>query len=190
MENETKISSPLSATAKTTSSPENGSAALEKFSSLGTKKLIITAVTIVIVATSVAFLFSQKSLLHKGPQKVAAPTTRGGVPVQDFGQKAPDVFIKNIPLPEGSSFSQSYSLAYKEQKQYTVVFDSGRSVQENYNLYSSFLKKEKWYISSSKNDAAVSYLYGVYMTDTINITISQLSSGTSKSQVSITFTKK
>lgn len=187
MENETTTPS----TASVPSSKESVFGGVSSASStVPTKKVGLLALGIIFILVCMVVVIKRGSLSRTVTVPAATSTPKSSAPRKDFGQKVPDTFVKNIPLPEGATFTQSYSLEYPEQKQYTIVFGSTKTVQENYKVYASFLKNEKWYISNSQEGAQVSSLYAIYMTDTINITINESVSSSTKSQVSISLLKK
>ena len=109
----------------------------------------------------------------------------------DFGTAVPDDFPTNIPLEAGVMLDQSYRLDYPDQKQLTAVFVSKETMKKNYDMYSDFLKKEKWSIRNAYESEGISSLYAMKENSEINITLSgSASDGAGKSQVSISVLKK
>ncbi len=110
---------------------------------------------------------------------------------KDFGTTTPEDFPSNIPIEKDTKVEQSYSLNYAGQKQLTIVFQSNKTVEENYRIYTEFFKKQNWSISNKYENPQVSSLYGVKENNDINVTISEIVSDISvKSQVSISVLKK
>lgn len=109
----------------------------------------------------------------------------------DFGTTTPGDFITDIPLEDGIEFSQSYSLEYPEQQQFTVVFDSTKSITENYSLYFNFMNEKGWGIMNGYESENVSSLYAQKDGVDINVTIAGNSTSSStQSHVSISILKK
>ena len=111
---------------------------------------------------------------------------------EDFGQAVPPNFPTDIPIEAGAQVEQSYGLNEQTgSEQLTIVFVSGKSVKENYDLYLSFLKDGEWDVLNTHEDPALSALYGTKEQYDINVTISEYSSsGIVASQVSISVLKK
>lgn len=109
----------------------------------------------------------------------------------DFGTSTPSDFPNDIPLENGAKVEQSFSLNYSKEKQLTMVFLSTKTVKENYDTYSSLLKKQNWTISNKLESKKLSSLYGLKEGNEINVTISENTSTSSiKSQVSVSVLKK
>jgi hypothetical protein len=167
------------------------------------KKLAIVVLIILVILGIALFLFVNKgNFLNKKNEVIKAVTATSsaaranlqvpGPAKKSFGQKLPDDFPASIPVPQGIDLSQSYSLDYSNasssKSQLTVVFGSKKTVKENYNSYSTFLKKDGWNIISLNASTTISSLYANKTNQDINITISQESdsSTTTVSLVSIT----
>ena len=120
------------------------------------------------------------------------PAPAKDVQREDFGQVVPPNFPTDIPIEAGAQVEQSYGLNEQTgSEQLTVVFVSGKSVKENYDLYLSFLKDGEWDVLNTHEDPALSALYGTKEQYDINVTISEYSSsGIVASQVSISVLKK
>jgi hypothetical protein len=181
------------------------------------KKLVTIVFIVVFFLGIFVFLFVNKDnyFPHKEIKEVkvtkvvTATSSVARVSVQvpgpaktSFGQKLPNGFPTSIPVPQGIDLSQSYSLDYSNasssKSQLTVVFGSKKTVKENYNSYSAFLKKDGWNIVSVNASTTISSLYATksnFATKSkqdINITISQESnfSTTTVSLVSVTVFNK
>ena len=120
------------------------------------------------------------------------PAPAKDVQREDFGQAVPPNFPTDIPIEAGAQVEQSYGLNEQTgSEQLTVVFVSGKSVKENYELYLSFLQEGEWNVLNIHEDPALSALYGTKAQHDINVTISEYSSsGIAASQVSISVLKK
>jgi hypothetical protein len=69
-------------------------------------------------------------------------------------------FPVNIPIEQGMQANKSYSLNVAKQKQLSIVFKSVKSVEENYLLYSNFLKEQSWEIANVFENAELSSING------------------------------
>jgi hypothetical protein len=170
------------------------------------KKIVLVITVLVILGIAVLLFIYKGTYLLKDSQiteGVNATSSQAFEPVkQSFTQKLPDGFPTGIPLPQGVNLSQSYSLDYSNasssKKQFTVVFGSKKTIEENYNTYSAFLKKDEWNIISENASTSISSLYATkadfaaQSKQDINITISNESdlSTTTVSLVSITILNK
>lgn len=156
------------------------------------RKLAIIGISIAVVVGIVVFaVYKQKGRQGATPVAEKITTTTTEPKRTDFGTKIPTDFPTDIPVENGVKVEQSYSLNYVGQKQLTIVFQSTKTVKENYALYTDFLNKHNWSISNKYESAKVSSLYGTKGNNDINVTISENTSGTFiKSQVSISVLKK
>lgn len=157
------------------------------------KKTALVIVSIIIVVGLGVFAVKQKSGQVLAPVvKETATTTETQVPTKtDFGTNIPTDFPTDIPVEKGATFGQSYSLNYVGQKQLTIVFQSTKTVKENYSLYADFLVKQGWNISNKYESAKLSSLYGIKGSSDINVTINEnITASSTKSQVSISVLKK
>lgn len=156
------------------------------------KRIILAVVGIVIVVGLGVFAIYKQNrsgvIAPVAEQKVAnTPEPQK----TDFGTSMPTDFPTDIPVEKGIKFEQSYGLNYAGQKQLTIVFQSTKTVKENYALYSEFLKKNNWNISNKYESPKLSSLYGAKENNDINVTISENSTTPSvKSQVSVSILKK
>jgi hypothetical protein len=131
------------------------------------KKIVLVVTVLVVLGIAVPLFIYKGTYLLKDSQVnkgVNATSSQAFEPVkQSFIQKIPDGFPTSIPLPQGVDLSQSYSLDYSNasssKKQLTVVFGSKKTVKENYNTYSAFLKKDEWNMISENASTSISSLY-------------------------------
>lgn len=109
----------------------------------------------------------------------------------EFGAQLPAGFLANIPLEAKIALTQSYGLDYGTQKQLTAVFDSSKTVTQNYTIYEKFLKTDDWTLQNVHQEQHIASLYGTKENSDINITISDFyATSTVKSQVSISILDK
>jgi len=164
-------------------------------------KIIIPIIIILIVAAGFGIYLFQKNkkiIPVSSPQNIEQPAAEKSQPQDsqepqktDFGTDVPTDFPTDIPIESGAKVQQSYGLNYAGQNQLSIVFLSAKTVQENYLVYSDFLKKQNWNILNTYDKPALSSLYGTKENNEINITISENTSDAfAKSQVSISVLKK
>lgn len=153
--------------------------------------VLVVAVVVALIVMSVVFY------IHKNPENVLTALlerqtiTQSEPKKTDFGANVPADFPAGIPLEEESKIEQNYGLNYVDQKQFTIVFLSAKTVKENYALYADFLEKQNWIISNKYENAGLSSLYGTKGNNDINVTMNENTSTTSvKSQVSISVLNK
>jgi len=153
------------------------------------RKLILIATSVIVITGVGLFTWGIQKDNQNFKQQTVTPTQE---PQKiEFGTKIPTDFPTDIPVEQGVTVEQSYSLNYVGQKQLTIVFPSSKTVEENYALYADFLKNKNWNISNKYESMKVSSLYGTKESNDINVTISDNTSNPSvKSQVSISVLKK
>ncbi len=95
----------------------------------------------------------------------------------EFAERFPTDFPADIPVEKDVKFTQSYTLDYPGQKQLTVVFDSAKTIKENYTFYQDFLEKNDWNIINSSEDGEISFLYGTKESMDMNVTITPITPG-------------
>lgn len=163
---------------------------IESATSNKKKILTVIAMAAVLVVAIGMFVVLQKIKIPVQPI-TQIEQTQPEPQKTDFGINMPTDFPSDIPVEKGVKVEQSYSLNYVGQKQLTIVFQSTKTVKENYTLYSVFLEKENWNISNKYEGPKVSSLYGTKESNEINVAISGNTAATStKSRVSISVLKK
>lgn len=154
-------------------------------------KNIILMVSIVIVLGLGIFAIKQKGTQVQPSTAGQTTTTTPEPKKEDYGTNMPTDFPTDIPVEKGAKVEQSYSLNYTGQKQLTIVFQSTKTVKENYVFYTDFLKKQNWNVINKYESPKLSSLYGAKESNDINVAISENASDTSvESQVSISVLKK
>lgn len=154
-----------------------------------TRDVLIGAMTVAMIVLSAAFYKDFSGSLFVS-SRVGTEATNEPQKT-DFGTALPTDFPTDIPIEKGVTVEESYSLDYAGQKQLTITFLSAKTVKENYALYQSFLKSQKWTISNTYASTTLSSLYGTKGSNDINVTISKNTSRTSiQSQVSISVLNK
>ncbi len=146
------------------------------------------AVGLIVLVSIILVVYFYSTSKKQAPAPITAPVVVAPVnipePVKtDFGEKLPVDFPTNIPIEKGAKVNQSYSLDYTGQEQLTIVFPSVKTIKQNYDLYTAFLKKDGWTVSNKYESENVSSLYGTKENNDINITIT-------KEQVSISVLTK
>lgn len=153
------------------------------------KKFSIFTILIVVLAFAVLIITQKRTPVL---QPVAQTERAVQEPQKtDFGTSMPTDFATDIPVEEGVKVEQSYGLNYAGQKQLTIVFQSTKTVKENYALYADFLKKQNWMVINKYENPKLYSLVGEKGNNGINVTISEdISSTSTKSRVNISILKK
>jgi hypothetical protein len=109
----------------------------------------------------------------------------------ELGNNIPTEFPAELSVEKDAKIEQSYELNYGDQKQFSIVFISNKSVGENFIFYSKLLSEKGWdIVNKNENEKAASF-YAIKDKDNINITINKDDvENSKKSQVSISFLKK
>lgn len=151
----------------------------------------------VLVCAVVVFAGLYSYFIYKGGFAVEIPVTEEQSsiapkpPKTEFGTELPSGFLAAIPLEAKLALTQSYGLDYGIEKQLTAVFDSSKTVLQNYGTYLKFLNNDGWTVQNTHEEEHISSLYGIKGNSDINITISDLyATSTVKSQVSISILNK
>ncbi len=86
--------------------------------------------------------------VQKQPEKLVVPleVKTQEVPVT----KAPQSFPSAIPIEQGAKITQNYNAtAPNGMFQATRVFETGKSLDENFTLYNAFLKSDGWTLTNT-----------------------------------------
>lgn len=154
-------------------------------------KKVLKVILILLLITTLYTIVSYFYNIHKEQIPENGGTIVPKSQKVEFGEIIPVDFPSGIPIETDVLPSQSYALNYSNQKQLTVVFDSTKTISQNYALYKNFLKQDGWIIKNSYEDAKISFLYGIKGDSDINITINTKTSlPAASSQVSISLLKK
>lgn len=166
------------------------------------KKIITIIIVILILISSVAigFFYYVRENIEKpyveenynvdSEINLEQPVSIAGEPIKiEYGKEFPADFPANIPYENEATINQSYSLDYSGKKQLTIVFQSEKTVKQNYEIYSDFLKKDGWNIVNKYESKELTSLYGAKESNEINVTIS-LDNVSKKVQVSISVLNK
>ncbi len=153
------------------------------------KKEIVVGVIILGAIILAVYFYSTTKKQAQAPV-VVVPVSTPEPKRTDFGTKAPADFPTNIPVEQGAKITSGYSLEYPNQKQLTIVFSSTKTIKQNYDLYTEFLKRDSWTVSNVLESATISALFGKKWDNDINITISAGANATKGSQISISVLKK
>lgn len=91
----------------------------------------------------------------------------------DFGTDLPTGFPGDLPIEEGATLTQSYSLDYPEQRQLSIVFSSVETVEKNYDFYRDILARRGWNVVVTHEDKNASLLQGAKEESNIIISIDE-----------------
>ena len=100
----------------------------------------------------------------------------------------PENFPKEIPIEKGANISNAFSQSTDENNSYALVeFDSKKSLDDSFKIYSDFLAENGWDITESLNEPSVKSLRAVKGSDSIYISI-YFNEATNGNAVAINFT--
>ena len=161
------------------------------------KRLLILFVILAALAAGVATFYYYWSSIYNRSAQTGPITTEQ--PVADtepelvtpkrteYSGAKPDGFPAGIPIEEGVTFDQSYSLDYSGRKQLSIIFASKKTLTEKYDFYVDFFEKNGWATMNNHQSDMIGAIYGVKEGGEINVVISPtVDSGQASSQVSIT----
>jgi hypothetical protein len=161
--------------------------------------MALLVVVVVLLAAFVVTKFYNKKL--GGP---AATNSQPPLKVQETAvddNKLPQGFPSDIPLEDGAVVTQNYNATTSGSEntasfQATRVFESKKTLEQNFDLYTTFFKQHGWTIKTSFEDVSAksitaqkgAYIVTVHIgqntitgTVTVNITASPASPPPSKS---------
>lgn len=119
------------------------------------KILIVIALSLLLIYVSTQVYFWQK---NKSSNQLSLDQIKRTSQVKktniDFS-KFPEKFPSNVPIEAGSEITQNYNATTPDGRlQATRSFITKKSLVENIDLYTNFLKKDGWKTSVSNNDPA------------------------------------
>lgn len=125
------------------------------------QKNILIIVSLIIVSAGAYFFYSNTT-----PQAL----TESIEPLRtNFGTVAPGDLPQDLFIGEGTPLEQSYTLDYPDQKQSTIVFESGKTITEIQELYTKYLVDNQWMITSNSVDQGMVAFYAKKESADINI---------------------
>ena len=109
---------------------------------------------------------------------------------RDLGSTTPEA-LTSIPLEKGVHYTQSYTVdnGLEAGEQSSVVFESQKTLKQNYTLYKGFLESNKWEIFTDHYDDKFATLYGINNQNEVSITLRADGVG-GNVEVSLNFLKK
>lgn len=146
----------------------------------------------VIVAALFALLYvalrlAQHPLGDKKDKPLPAPTEVKVMNV-DFSQN-PSNFPTNIPIEEGAKIVQNYNATTPTGLfSATRVFETNKSLADNYQLYKQFMESNGWEITSSVDQTNFKMLFSRKKGEELRVTMSTNSKYETKT-VNITYTE-
>lgn len=126
----------------------------------------------VIIATviAVAFVYFFLAILRTKSNRSLGPIIKTEI---DRNQ-APTGFPKELPIESGAVIVQNYEAqAPTGQHQATRVFESKKTVAQNYKLYLDYLTKNGWQIKAKTESPALSSIFAVKADGFLTINISK-----------------
>lgn len=132
----------------------------------------ITLIGAIFVLAIVVWLFQQTGL----PPEETSPTLSPELQVikKDLpANKAPSGFLTEIPIESSGKIVQNYEAKNYDYQQATRVFQSQKTVAENYDLYYKFLTDHKWLIKNHLQTKNLATLVGSKNNWDLSVNISE-----------------
>lgn len=120
------------------------------------KKLLLLLAGLILVLVVIILLAGKE----KG--QVTTPIEEGEISQKiirkDIPQdQIPEGFVKEVPLEAGGKIVQNFSADTPDNRhQATRVFESAKTVEDNFSLYLNFFKTNNWIINGQTKSAALS----------------------------------
>lgn len=125
------------------------------------QKNILVVVAFIALSAGAYFFYS-----NTAPQAL----TQSPEPLRtELGTVAPSDLPQDLFTGEGTPLEQSYTLDYPDQKQSTIVFESGKTITETQDIYTNYLVSNQWMISSNSVDQNTVAFYAKKENTAINI---------------------
>lgn len=160
-------------------------------------KKILYILLVLILLGALGFVSYKYYLL----QKVVSPKTseqqKSGPPEQvkeitkkDIdASKAPDRFPVDVPIEAGAKITQNYNAQAPDGRyQATRVFETNKTLDENFKIYQDYLKQKDWEIKSTENKENYKMLFGSKTGQQLQISI-DYNKDFKISTVSLTYTQ-
>lgn len=151
------------------------------------KKNLVSLIMLVAAALAIALIVS--IFVGDEGQDAGAqlPDISIGKIVDVEGDKLPDKFPADIPLEAEAPILQNYNLtAENGDFQATRVFETKKTLSENFALYSTYLKNGQWTLNSSSDEPKLKVLSASRDKDRLLITFTETEGSNT---VNISFTK-
>lgn len=161
---------------------------------MANKKIAITVVIVVALAVIAAMAVkiskrpSSKAPASQAGQQGSQPmkVVQTDVPVT----KTPDSFPVNIPMEKDAKITQNYNAkAENGLYQATRVFESVKSLDENFKIYSDYINSNGWKLVSSLNQENLKALAAQKDKGNLQVTLNE-NSQTHIKTVSVTYSEQ
>lgn len=141
---------------------------------------------LVVVAAGAWFLLVKLEKKNAANKAKPAPLVKAQKMDVDFS-KTPQKFPADIPLEKNANITQNYNATTPEGVfQATRVFETSKSLADNMTLYTDFLNKNGWKISSTIDKPSLKSIIGKKGSETLLINITD-NAVNHKKTVSITY---
>lgn len=121
---------------------------------------IIVLCIIVLAFAALIWVYSQTERKQSGlANNAPAPviSEKKNIPTKEV----PDKFPKDIPIEEGAKITQNYNATAADGRyQATRAFETSKTLDANYKIYSDYMKNNGWKIESNVNEATFKTLLG------------------------------
>lgn len=138
------------------------------------KKIIVVVVLVLFVAVAIGLFLKQKvsnKLFDQSKTDEAkVKITKTHV---DFS-KTPEKFPENVPIESTAKLTQNYNSTTSEGHfQATRTFETQSTLEENFKLYTDFLKIDGWDIRANTDTPTYKMLLGIKGSQSLQITIDE-----------------
>ncbi len=146
------------------------------------KILLAVCLALIAVVAVLAFVYRKTA---KAPQEVKFSAAK----ITNLENTSlPEFFPAEIPLENGAEITQNYNAEKDGQMQATRKFISKKTLQENFDLYKSWMDKNSWQVVSSIDGEETKNLSAKKDGSSLSVNIS-VNSYSKKVTVNITYLK-
>lgn len=119
-------------------------------------KILIGVVVLGLIGVGLYFLTDQYSPFN-GKTNKESGITLTNVPISIL----PNNFPSNLPIETGAQLLENYeAVAPDNRKQSTQVYTTRKSLSENIKIYSDYMQKNGWQITSQEDKPTYKMIYG------------------------------
>lgn len=150
------------------------------------KKIIILCILVAALIVGI-FWYTKKVNIKEQNQSTSS------VPISHFTRtdvaldKAPDKFPKDIPGESGAKVTQNYNVSTPDGRyQATRVFESNKSLIENFSIYKNYLTSNGYNIQSTVDQTSYKMIFGIKGDKSLQVTMDE-STGVNIKTVNISY---
>lgn len=139
------------------------------------KKILLSVIGIAVVVGAYYFLSEYGGIKPAGQNTSREEAEDFSVVKKEVdASQTPSGFPAEIPIEAGAAIVQNYEAEISDGRhQATRVFQSSKTVAENYELYLDFMNKDGWEVQSQSQAETVASLYGVKAGSELTVSITK-----------------